>query len=58
MLVIGNWSLVIRRNITAVPISTIGYCQDIFALQYRHLPPKNKKLKTGIKSNHVKGCLQ
>lgn len=39
-------------------ISTNGYCQDIFSLQYLHFPNKNKKLKTGNKSCQDNKCLQ
>ena len=35
---------------TATTISTTGYCHDIFFWQNLHLPPKNKKLITGIRS--------
>src|SRR3990167_9334634 len=45
------------KKIIPVAASTSGYCQDIFFLQYRHRPRKNKKLKTGIKSNALKSCL-
>ncbi len=48
----------IKINIMPVASSTKGYRADIFSLQYRHFPPKNKKLKTGTKSSHFKVHLQ
>src|SRR3990170_4352295 len=45
------------KKINPVAASTSGYCQNIFLLQYRHRPRKNKKLQTGIKSNALKSCL-
>ena len=48
---IGIWNLNIRRNTTAMAISTAGYCQEIDFLQYLHFPCNKTKLNTGIKSN-------
>lgn len=44
-------------KIIPVAISTAGYCQDIFSLQYLHLPRKVIKLKIGIKSRKPNLCL-
>ena len=38
--------------------STKGYWKEIFDLQLRHLPPKTKKLNTGILSYHLILLLQ
>ena len=38
--------------------STTGYCQEIVFLQYRHLPLSEAQLITGMRSIHLKQCLQ
>ena len=32
----------VAQKVSAVNISTAGYCQEIGSLQKRHLPPKSK----------------
>src|SRR3989339_841227 len=46
----------IKINNNPVAISTSGYCQDIFSLHFRHLPPNHKKLTIGMRSYQTNTC--
>ena len=48
----------IPTKITPVINSTIGYCQDILLLHFKHFPPSIRKLKSGISSYQCKSLLQ
>lgn len=45
-------------NIADKDISTSGYCQEIFTLQFAHLARNKKKEKTGIRCAAFKGYAQ
>lgn len=47
-----------KKYIKAVENSTMGYWKEIALEQWRHFPPKTKKLMIGMLSNQRMDCLQ